>query len=373
MMKQAQPNTLTWLTICLLAALIGYNLGQLQLAGNTGTTTVNQHTVGPSSLNNDHTVSNIASEAANWVVSVETFTARTQHSSGTDPTLEVPNNQKSLSAGIIYNRDGYIVTSNHAIGIDHDIEVVLPNKQRVPAKLVGRDFNSDVAVLKIDAPEIQAARFGNNTATRSGDWAISIGNPMRLDNSVSLGIISALNRIIEGGPVAGVDLIQTDAAINLGSSGGPLLNINGEVIGMNAVVQRDAQSIGFAIPIETVRQVASDIIEYGAVQRGYLGLCIGSSGSQPNEDHNGAVVIYAVKNSPATKSGIRASDVIVAADGVAIKRPSELNRFLAFNKPGKTVVVDVVRGNEKLKMRVLLGAIPPEEEAEATRTHARPK
>lgn len=239
----------------------------------------------------ENTIADIAARAADSVVNIDTSTSITVSESpfqfapfggmgifgggGLDPFTEgSPRKfqQKGTGSGVIFKSDGYILTNNHVIGNAQDITVTLNNnKTQYKGKVVGRDPYTDLAVVKIDANNLPAAEFGTSKNIRPGDWAIAIGSPMNLDHTVTLGIISALNRTV-GITRGNVELIQTDAAINPGNSGGPLLNIHGDVIGINVAIRGDAQNIGFSIPIDVAKDVANELVAHGTIGRPYLGV-----------------------------------------------------------------------------------------------------
>jgi serine protease Do len=266
------------------------------------------------------------------------------------PRQNLPRHVTSLGSGFIIDSAGFIVTNNHVIEDADQITVTLNDGTSLSAKLVGRDEKTDLALLKV-APRhpLPAAKFGDSDKARIGDWVIAIGNPFGLGSSVTAGIISARNRDIEAGPYD--DFIQTDAPINKGNSGGPLVDMNGEVVGVNsAIFSPTGGSVGvaFAIPSNIVREVVSQLRQYGQVHRGWVGVRI-----QPvTEDiaegmglpsASGALVAEVTPNGPAAKAGIQNGDVITAFDGKKIGDSRELPRIVADTPIGKTVGVDLLR------------------------------
>ena len=178
--------------------------------------------------------------------------------------------QRATGSGVIYRQDGYILTNNHVVGHAQNIKVTLSDKRFFEGKVVGRDKFTDLAIVKINATGLPAAKMGSSTKLRPGDWVIAIGNPMGLDHTVTLGIISALNRSLS--EVNEVQLIQTDAAINHGNSGGPLLNLHGDVIGITVAINPNAQNIGFAIPVDIAKDIAQQLVAHGNIPRAYVGI-----------------------------------------------------------------------------------------------------
>lgn len=247
-----------------------------------------------------------------------------------------PRPQEGMGSGVIITKDGYILTNNHVVegGEKGSITVTLWDGREFRGKLIGRDKLTDLAVVKIEANDLPVARFGNSDELQVGQWVLAIGNPLGLNLTVTAGIVSALSRNI--GIIRdsyGVEnFIQTDAAINPGNSGGPLVNLNGEVVGINtAIASRTGyyQGYGFAIPINLARKVAEDIIKYGKVRRGVLGVQI----SQLDESTakglgldkpRGILVQDVISGSAAEEAGIKAGDVILECEGKEVNRPGEL-------------------------------------------------
>lgn len=227
--------------------------------------------------------------------------------------------KKGLGSGFIVREDGYIITNNHVIDSADDIRVTLHQEQKsFPARLVGRDPETDLALLKIDRKGLPVASLGSSRKIRPGDWVVAIGSPLGLQQSVTLGIVSALNRsFADFGPA---HLIQTDAAINPGNSGGPLVDIHGEVIGVNVMIRRDAQNIGFAIPVETARDVTEQLLKSGRVTHPHsIGMAFADFLVETSSGEATVVVVVEVKpRGAASQAGLRTGDVILSAEGQKI-------------------------------------------------------
>lgn len=281
---------------------------------------------------------------------------------------------KGTGSGVIFRSDGYILTNNHVAGNADVIEVTLNDKRKYRAKVVGKDRFTDLALLKIDGVNnLPAANFGESKALRPGDWAIAIGSPLGFDHTVTLGIISALGRLLPAGQnetssLGNVQLIQTDAAINPGNSGGPLLNIHGDVIGITTAIRGDAQNIGFAIPVDVAKDVAQQLLDKGSIARAYIGIYMqdlndGIARSlhvSPNT--KGVLVARAAEGSPAEKAGLSQGDVIVKVDGQTVTNSKEVQAIVRKHKPGDNVEFLLSRGNELVAATIKIGDYPQKDE-----------
>ncbi|MHB1073975.1 MAG: Do family serine endopeptidase [Gemmatimonadaceae bacterium] len=299
-----------------------------------------------------------------------------------EPQQNVP--QESSGSGFIVSKDGYILTNNHVVADADKVTVGLLDKRRFPAKVVGRDPTTDVAVLKIDASDLPVAVLGDDSKTRVGQWVVAIGNPLQLDFTVTAGIISSKGRSLSGlyrRNDAIQDFIQTDAAINPGNSGGPLVNIRGEVIGINSAIASQTgfyAGYGFAIPITLAKRVMQDLIAFGRVKRAVLG--VGINDVTPEQARaaglkqiEGAIVgsFLPSDDSPAKRAGIELGDVIVAVDGQPTDRVSTLQRVIRDHKPGETVTVEVMRFGERKTFRVKLQEAQPEPDTDEVASGSR--
>lgn len=281
--------------------------------------------------------------------------------------------------GFLISPEGYIMTNNHVVEGAERITVILQDRREFPATVVGRDPTTDVAVIKIEGDDFPAVRLGDPQGTKVGEWVLAIGNPLGLDFTVTAGIVSAKGRplpiiqstLFQQGfeqPGQAIEtFIQTDAAINRGNSGGPLVNLRGEVIGVNSAIASESglsEGYGFAIPIDLAQRVADDLVRYGRVRRAILGVNV--AGVTP-EDHEvyglpaiaGAVVQdFSGDASPAAAAGLERGDVIVAVEGEPITQSNQLQRTIASRRPGDRVRVDVIRYGEPKQFVVRLGESP---------------
>ena len=274
-----------------------------------------------------------------------------------------PRSASALGAGFVISEDGYVVTNNHVIEGADEIEVEFINGDIFPARIVGTDANIDIAVLKIDADKpFEYVAFGNSDVARVGDWVMAMGNPLGQGFSVSAGIISARNRELSG-PYD--DYIQTDAAINRGNSGGPLFNMDGEVIGVNtAIISPSGGSIGlgFSMASNTVDPVVKQLKEYGEVRRGWLGVNIGSVNDEMAKalglDEPTGAIIRDVFDGPAKDAGLKTMDVIVMFDGKEVADSGALVRIVGGTPVGSTVKTIVLRDGKRMSIDVVLGQRP---------------
>ncbi len=272
---------------------------------------------------------------------------------------------RGTGSGFIYDADGYIITNNHVVEDADRIVVRLHNGNEYDADIIGTDPETDIAVVKIDADEtLYPLTLGDSDAVKVGEFAIAIGSPRGFEGSVSFGHISALGREgLRGLAVQGLtfqNLIQTDAAINLGNSGGPLCNIDGEVVGINTAIVFGANSIGFAIPINTAKQTVPLLISEGRVTRGYLGVSIDDASTYTDvaslelPDERGAVVRQVQPDTPAEKAGLKTYDVIRKVDGQEIGTASELVRKISSYPPESTVTLEIWRDQKAIEVEVTL-------------------
>jgi serine protease Do len=276
-----------------------------------------------------------------------------------------PQERKSaaLGSGFIIDEEGIVVTNNHVIQDADDIIVRVNGDQEYKAKVLGADPLMDIAVLQLETEEkFQPVAFGDSDRARIGDWVLAIGNPFGLGGTVTAGIISARNRSI--GLSRYEDFIQTDASINSGNSGGPLFDMEGNVIGINtAILGRNGSiGIGFSIPSNSAQQVIKQLIEFGETKRGWLGVRIQDVTKEIAEVEKldkprGALVASVAENSPSEKSGIQAGDIILEFNGVEIKQMKELPAIVARTEVGKNVDVKIWRNKKEITKKVLLGRL----------------
>jgi len=286
--------------------------------------------------------------------------------------------QKAFGSGVIISEDGYIVTNNHVIEDAKNIMVVLENKKQYKAKLIGTDPNTDIALLKIQAEGLPILKFGNSDDVKVGEWVLAVGNPFNLTSTVTAGIVSAKARNIgilgngpsEGNPFGGSEnsapkvntsvesFIQTDAAVNRGNSGGALVNVNGDLVGINSAIASGTgnyEGYSFAVPVNLVKKVVEDLKTYGTVQRGFLGVNISDVTAELVEEKklNDKEIrgVYVAKVSPdgaAKAAGILDGDIILKIQGTSVNSGSELQEQVARYRPGNTISVTLLRnGSEK--------------------------
>jgi serine protease Do len=290
------------------------------------------------------------------------------------PQVPREERQHALGSGVIVSSDGYLVTNNHVIQRATTIEVQLRDKRSFKGKVVGADPQTDIAVVKIDAKDLPTASLGDSSALHVGDIVMAFGNPFGFNFTVTRGSVSALGRpgpATAGGPTLET-FIQTDAAINPGNSGGALVNVRGQVVGINTFIvsgnsgpggEGGFLGLGFAIPSNTVKHVMEDLVKTGKVSRGYLGVQIGSLDDKMARqfklpDTSGALVQDVTPDSPADKAGIKVGDVIRQLDGQKVEGSAELTASITSMNPGMTVNLEVFRDGKPMNVKVTLGERP---------------
>ncbi|HRY97588.1 MAG TPA: Do family serine endopeptidase [Bacteroidales bacterium] len=272
----------------------------------------------------------------------------------------------ATGSGVIVSPNGYIVTNNHVVSEADQVEVTLNDKRSYKASVIGTDPTTDLALLKVDAEGLPFIQYGNSDEVRLGEWVLAVGNPFNLTSTVTAGIVSAKARNInilanpEGTSIE--SFIQTDAAVNRGNSGGALVNVNGELVGINAAIASGTgyyAGYSFAIPVNIVRKVVSDLMEYGVVQRGFIGVSIQDVNAQLVEekglpDYKGVFVNGVSDGGAASAAGVRDGDVILEVEGFAVNHTSELLERIGQHRPGEKVNLLVRRGNKEIAMDVTL-------------------
>jgi serine protease Do len=285
------------------------------------------------------------------------------------PEGRAPQKQTALGTGFIIDPNGYVVTNEHVVHEADEVQVRLADEREFDADVVGRDPKLDLALLKLKgASGLPVAPLGSSEALRVGEHVLAVGNPFGLGHTVTLGIVSAKARTIGAGPYD--DFIQTDASINPGNSGGPLFNWRGEVVGINSAIRAGANGIGFAIPIDALKDVIPQLREHGYVQRGKLGLLFQPltrelAGALGLDAPRGALVAEVQPGGPAARAGIKPGDVIVEVNGTPIHHAEELPRNVARNAPGSDVKVSLLRGKERREVTAKLDALADEDAAPA--------
>jgi serine protease Do len=277
---------------------------------------------------------------------------------------EMPKSQRkanSLGSGFIISEDGYILTNDHVVDGADKITVKLSDGREFSGEVRGLDPKLDLALIKIEAGEdLPVASLGESDSIRVGEWVMAIGNPFGLEQTVTVGIVSAKGRTIGAGPYD--DFIQTDASINPGNSGGPLFNLEGEVVGINTAIVAGGQGIGFAIPVNMAKQIIPQLRDDGHVTRGFLGVTVQAMNKELAdsfglENTQGALISEVVKDSPAAAAGLKRGDIILTFDGQMIKELNDLPQLVAATDVDKTVKVEIYRDNKKREVKVKIGKL----------------
>ncbi|MFN5924913.1 MAG: HhoA/HhoB/HtrA family serine endopeptidase [Pseudanabaena sp.] len=280
--------------------------------------------------------------------------------------------ERGTGSGFIINKEGDIITNAHVVSGADKVTVILKDGRQIEGKVIGSDELTDVAVVQVKADNLPTVSLGSSASLQPGDWAIAIGNPLGLDNTVTAGIVSAIGR--KSGQI-GVDkrvsFIQTDAAINPGNSGGPLLNQNGEVIGVNTAIIQGAQGLGFAIPIETAQRISKQLIQNGKVSRAYLGIQMVTVNpnvkKQVNQDANlgiqisedtGVLITRVVEDSPAARAGAKRGDVIVKFDNQEIITADQVTQLVEDRAVGDKIRMEVKRNGQTISLNVEAAQFP---------------
>ncbi len=267
--------------------------------------------------------------------------------------------QRSLGTGFIIDKNGLIITNSHVVERADEIKVKLTDSREFKAAVIGRDPKTDLALIKISSPfeKLPVLLLGDSDNIRVGDWVLAIGNPFGLEHTVTKGIISATGRVIGSGPYD--NFLQIDAPINPGNSGGPLINLHGEVVGINTAIVPGGQGLGFAIPSNMAKAIATQLADKGIVTRGWLGVSIQKvtpelAESFGHRESQGALVTDVVPQSPAERAGIKTGDIIINFAGRKIKEAGDLSRFVAESPIQKEVVVKLFRAGQEVNLNVRL-------------------
>src|SRR3954470_3919649 len=338
----------------------GYSLvegGDASASGSTATASTTASTAQPAASSTKAlSINQVYKKVGQGVVEITVTTS--DGSSNTDPFGGGGGSATAQGSGFVYAAAGHIVTNAHVVAGATSIEVELANGKTYDATLVGSDESTDLAVVKVDAPasQLHPLALANSSAVEVGDGVVAIGSPFGLSETVTAGIVSAVNRQIDspnGFTIPGA--IQTDAAINHGNSGGPLLDLSGKVVGVNAQIESDSgdnAGVGFAIPSNTVKSVVAQIVAGGQVEHAYLGVSIGDATG------TGAVVQSVQSGTPAAKAGLAAGDVVTAVDGHSVADAASLTAAVGGHAPGDHVTLSYTRDGSSHTLSVTLGTRP---------------
>lgn len=391
--KFAMPRIFTYLSLVLLGSgisLAGSNLlSQSNLPSRATDKSVTSNLVAQLPFNSDSNfVTSVVQNVGPAVVRIDSsrrVSARMPRGMQEDPFFgeffggrqmpEMPRSRQvsETGSGFIINSDGHILTNAHVVSGSDTVRVTLKDGRALTGRVLGADSVTDVAVIKVDAQNLPTVKLGNSDSLRPGEWAIAIGNPLGLDNTVTTGIVSATGRSSRqvGVPDQRVRFVQTDAAINPGNSGGPLLNAAGEVIGINTAIIQGAQGIGFAIPVNTAKSIANKLISDGKVQHPYLGIQMvdltpeikQNINSDPelnlnvNED-DGVLIVQVAPNSPAERAGLRSGDIISKINNKSVKDSNSVQQAVDASSVGARLPMEVRRSGQNVDLVVQPGALP---------------
>jgi serine protease Do len=272
--------------------------------------------------------------------------------------------QQGVGSGFVMSEDGYIVTNNHVVENADKIKVKFASGKEFTAKVIGRDRKTDLALIKIEgASDLHPLKLGNSDSLKVGSWVVAVGSPFGLEQTVTVGIVSAKGRVIGSGPYD--NFIQTDASINPGNSGGPLINMNGEVVGINTAIIPNGQGIGFAIPVNMAKEIAPQLQKNGHVIRGWLGVSVQEvtpelAKSFGLKENKGALVAEVFKGTPAEKAGIEQGDIILGFNGKDVSDSKELPRMLASTPIGEKATIKLLRNGSISERTVKVGEMEEE-------------
>jgi serine protease Do len=304
---------------------------------------------------NDH-MNALAERLKPALVQVRVRRAADPQTEGEQPVT--PEERRTSGSGVLIRQDGYLVTNEHVVADADRIEIKLADGRRFEGRLVGKDERVDLALVKIEATKLPVAALGDSNRIRVGEFVLALGQPFGLEQSVSFGIISRKGQpLMVAAP--GFDFIQTDAAVNPGNSGGPLVNMAGEVVGINSMAARNG-TIGFAIPINLVKGLLPQLASKGKVEWGWLGVGIAEIGDEDMpkyqlKEARGVLIRHVVAGQPADKGGLKPEDVVLAVDGTQIESMRDLQRIIASTPVGRSVKLYVIRGGKETELEVVVG------------------
>jgi S1-C subfamily serine protease len=375
-----KPQQTPWLAICLLVATTFFVVGDIasHLIGAQAPAT---QTIGAPpgqsvivKHGSKNPIADIAAAVEPGVVSIDTTIAEDNSGSISLPDLLDPNSHgtakqpshmeaRGTGSGIVIRSDGYIMTNNHVVKDARNIKVTLNDKRVYTGHVVGTDDYSDIAVIKIDAGGLTPLRLGESKTVRPGDWAIAVGTPLGLTQTVTMGIVSAVGRSLSD-LNNNVDLIQTSAPINPGNSGGPLINIDGDVIGINMAIRTDAQNIGFSIPVDVAKQAAQGIMDHKPLSHPYLGISMldydpdAAAAAGLSERIQGVIVAKIENGSPASHSGIAVGDLIERVNNIPVKTGSDVQKIVRAHKVGNRMDLTILHKGKRQDVELTLTPYP---------------
>ncbi len=347
------------------------NVAALRQMGKAFTSIAERASQAVVSLKSESTITRDSSRYYDWPYGEDPFEFWFGPRSPRERTPQRRNRQQSVTAlgsGFIISPDGYILTNNHMVGDSKKIEIELTDGRKFTAKIIGTDPDSDIAVVKIDAENLPFLELADSDTLEVGEWVLAIGNPLGFSHTVTAGIVSAKGRSVGLADIE--NFIQTDAAINRGNSGGPLLNLDGKVVGINTAIVGATGNIGigFAIPINMAKHAYKQLREGKSVERGFIGVQLGELNPEVAaslglpEDTKGVTVSMVVPDSPAEKAGLKVYDVIVEFEGQAVDKRNEFINRVSMLEPGSKVKLVVLRDGKRKPFDVTLGTRPPREE-----------
>ncbi|MEE2992740.1 MAG: DegQ family serine endoprotease [Gemmatimonadota bacterium] len=285
---------------------------------------------------------------------------------GTTPRRQEPRTDRGLGSGVIVSEDGYILTNNHVVDKADELTVYLSDERELKAEVVGTDPRTDLAVIKVDSDDLPVLSFGDSEQLRVGEWVMAVGNPFGLSHTVTAGIVSAKGRKSVLGGDSYQNFIQTDAAINPGNSGGALVDLEGNLMGINtAIYSRTGgyQGIGFAVPANMARDIMTRLIEDGKITRGFLGVEISDldadlAASMGLDDDKGVLIANVIKGGPAVDSDIQKDDVVLALNGIEVEDSDALRNRIADFPPGTEIELEIYRDGRRKMVEIELGELP---------------
>ncbi|HEX9125886.1 MAG TPA: trypsin-like peptidase domain-containing protein [Methylomirabilota bacterium] len=345
------------MALLLCAVFAGPGAAQTVPSGPLWTETINAKIPPDIARLNDH-MNALAEKLKPALVQVRVRRAVEPQAEGEPPAAPEERERRSSGSGFLIRQDGYLITNEHVVADAEFIQVKLADGRRFEGRLIGRDERVDLALVKIEATGLPVAALGDSNRLRVGEFVLALGHPFGLEQTVSFGIVSRKGLPLQVA-TPGFDFIQTDATVNPGNSGGPLVNMAGEVIGINSMAARNG-TIGFAIPVNIVKGLLPQLASKGKVEWGWLGVGIAEIADEdlPKyqlKEPRGVLIRHVVAGQPADKGGVKAEDVILAVDGAQIEGPRDLQRIIATTPVGRAVKLNVMRGGKETELQVTVG------------------